>query len=102
MSNRSTSRKQGSRSQEPRIVNHFDGLPEGDVTTYNGMPITTPVRTVLDIAPDLDDDHLLRRIVDSAVRRGSLTVEQLLERASEPDMRDRPGARRVQQLFGTS
>jgi hypothetical protein len=80
------------------VVVHYDDLPEKDVTTLHGIPVTTAVRTVIDIAPDLDDEHLHRVLVD-ALSRQLFTVDELQLRLSEPDMLHRPGTARLRQVL---
>ena len=73
------------------IVVHYDDVPEKDLTVIDGIPCTTALRTVIDIAPDVEPDHLLR-IVDDCLRRRLFTVEQARARLAEPDMATRRGA----------
>lgn len=68
--------------KEPFVV-HFARLEPEDVTTVNGIPVTSPARTVLDLAPDespRDLGRLLRRADDNELldRR---RFEALLSRA---------------------
>ena len=70
---------------------HYDDVPDKDITTVDGVPCTTALRTVIDIAPDLsatDLAHALRDCLD----RGLFTVEEAYARIAEPDMRQRRGA----------
>lgn len=74
-----------------KVVVHYDDIPESDVTEVDGLPVTTPLRTVIDLAPELSDTDLQRVICD-CLNRGLFTVDQALARVSEPDMATRPGA----------
>jgi hypothetical protein len=74
------------------IIVHYDDIPEQDRTVVDGIPCTTALRTVIDIAPDLDDGDL-RRIVADCLRRGLFTVDDGMTRTAEDDMRPRLGAR---------
>ena len=73
------------------IVYHVDDLPATDVTVVRGIPCTTALRTVIDIAPDVEPDHLVR-IVEDALRRQLFTLDEAWARLSEDDMQDRRGA----------
>jgi very-short-patch-repair endonuclease len=50
----------------------------GDVTTHNGLRITTPERTVIDLAPHLSD-RALRKAFREAIRLKLLTPLSMLE-----------------------
>ena len=73
------------------VIVHYDDVPETDITTVDGIRVTTPLRTVIDIAPDVEPE-LLERIVQDCLRRALFTVEDAHARLAEPDMRSRPGA----------
>jgi len=68
--------------------------PQGRRPSSDGIRATTALRTVIDIAPDLDAAHL-RRIVDDCLARGLFTVEEGLARVAREDIADRLGARLV-------
>jgi very-short-patch-repair endonuclease len=70
------------RHRKERVVVHFARLETDDVTMVDGIPVTSPGRTVLDLAPgkswrdlgrflrSLDDDELLdRRRVEALLSR---------------------------------
>lgn len=73
------------------VVVRYDDLPEQDVTIVCGIPCTTALRTVIDLAPELPTDELLR-IVDDCLTRRLFTVREALARVAEEDIRTRPGA----------
>jgi hypothetical protein len=73
------------------VIVHYDDIPAKDRTTVRGIPVTTALRTVIDIAPDVEPDHL-ERIVQDCLRRRLFTVEEGLARVAERDMLQRPGA----------
>lgn len=75
---------------EPAIV-HYDDIPPTDITIHRGIRCTTPLRTCIDIAPDVTHDHLVQ-IVQDCLRRRMFTVAEARARLAEPDMWDRPGA----------
>ena len=76
---------------EQEVIIHREDVPETDVTTLHGLPCTTPLRTVIDIAPEVETSHL-EEIVEDCLERGLFTLEQALRRINEPDMVDRRGA----------
>ena len=68
-----------------------DASPESgtpvDVAGGPGFEVTTPLRTVIDVAartPDLDQ---LERLIIEATDRGMLTVRMLRDRAEQIDIR---------------
>lgn len=73
----------GFRAKAPGVVLHRGALPERDVRDQQGFRITTPLRTLLDVASgNLDQDQLTVAVAD-ALERGSVTRRQLLHRADE-------------------
>ncbi len=65
----------------------------------DGLRCTTPLRTVIDLAAQIDRDQLVQ-MVQECLDRGLFTPQEALERVGRPDIRDRVGARRVRDLFG--
>lgn len=74
-----------------RVVVHYLSLPDKDVTVVDGIPVTTPLRTVIDIAPDLTPEHL-SRVVTDCLRRRLFTIDEAFVRVYEHDMIGRLGA----------
>jgi len=64
----------------------------GDTTQLRGIPITSPARTLLDLAAHVDD-RALARAVREAIRLGWTSVEQLADTLGRH--RGRRGARRL-------
>jgi predicted transcriptional regulator of viral defense system len=66
------------RRRKPAVYElHWRDLAAGDVTLYEGVPVVTPYRAVLDgIESHLRGD-LLRQAVDTAIRRGLLAPAQV-------------------------
>ena len=60
----------------------------GDVVVHAGMPVTSPVRTVVDLSSRLGVDGT-GRLVDEMLRRQLLTIAELRERITE--LRPAPG-----------
>ena len=73
------------------MVIHYEDIPETDKTTVDGIPCTTALRTIIDIAPELDR-HDFERAVSDALQRELFTVEEAHARLAQDDMRFRPGA----------
>lgn len=80
------------------VIVHYDDVPESDLTTLDGIRVTTPLRTVIDLAPELPADDL-RRMVQDSLDRGLFTVEEAERRLAEPDMRSRRGAELVREVL---
>jgi hypothetical protein len=76
---------------DQEVTVHYEHLPPGDVTTVDGIPCTTPLRTVIDIAPEVGLEHL-KEIVRDALGRKLFTVDEARARLAEPDMKTRRGA----------
>jgi hypothetical protein len=76
---------------DQEVLIHYGDLPESDVTTVQGIPCTTALRTVIDIAPDVSAEHL-DRIIKDCLQRRLFTLDEARERLAQPDMRTRPGA----------
>lgn len=80
------------------VIVHYDDIPETDITTVDGLRCTTALRTVIDIAVDVDRAHL-DRIVRDCLERRLFTVEEARVRLAEPDMVNRRGADLLRQLL---
>jgi very-short-patch-repair endonuclease len=63
------------RHRKKLVVVHFAMLEPDDRTTVDGIPVTSPARTVLDLAPD----------------ESRRDLERLLQRADDNDLLDRRG-----------
>jgi very-short-patch-repair endonuclease len=65
------------------IVSHRSTtLTAGDVTVHHGIPVTTPVRTICDVAPRRSDDQLLQAVDDARINThlGPTGLDELLLR----------------------
>lgn len=40
------------------VIVHYDDVPESDITSIDGIRCTTALRTVIDVAPELDRTEL--------------------------------------------
>ena len=79
---------------DQEIVVHYDDLPESDITTVDGLRVTTPIRTVIDIAPDMTSAEL-EGIIQDCLDRALFTLEEARARVTQPDMATRAGAHMV-------
>lgn len=66
-----------SRVRAPDVVVHRLELTRDEITVHRGIPVTTPTRTLLDLA-GVVEPHVLEVAFDDALRRG-LTHVDLLE-----------------------
>jgi hypothetical protein len=55
------------------VIHRVPYLHPDDVTTLHGIPVTTPARTLIDLAEVLDQDEL-RATFETARRRGLLDM----------------------------
>ena len=71
------------RQSDPAVVLHRSDLPAVDVLEHEGYRVTTPLRSLLDVAAaNLDLDQLARAIEES-FEHGMTTRRMLLARADE-------------------
>ncbi len=70
--------------RDDAVAVHTGVLPPEDVTEHTGFRVTTPVRSLVDVAPTVEADQLARAI-DDARDAGLLTARQLRERAEAVD-----------------
>ena len=69
----------GDEHEPVRVIIHYDpDLREEDVTTVDGIPVTTPARTLLDLATCCDDRDL-REALSTALRRNLTNRAELIE-----------------------
>jgi predicted transcriptional regulator of viral defense system len=69
---RSASRRQ------PGLQLHTKRLEPEDVTRYEGLPVTTVLRTLIDVTAAGLADEQIRQAIQEALRRGLVTRESLL------------------------
>lgn len=83
---------------DTEVIIRYDDIPPSDRTTVDGIPCTTALRTAIDIAADVDEDHLERIVRDSLDRR-LFTIDEAWRRLSQPDMATRVGAALLRQIL---
>jgi len=89
----------GDRRTKGIRVHRSTTLRRQDMTTQLGIRVTTPARTLLDMAPRLKD-RALRRAVNNALNSLWLTEDQLADTlARHPTA---PGTKRIAKLIGLS
>jgi predicted transcriptional regulator of viral defense system len=69
------------------LVLHFAELPDSDVMQRTGFRVTTPTRTIVDVAATSPDEQQLGRAITEAEQRGLLTLRALRSRADAVDAR---------------
>jgi hypothetical protein len=79
-------------------VARFDAV---DVVHVRALPVTAPVRTIVDLAGVLDDDDL-RMALDRARGRGLVTVRAVGAGLDDLGSVGRPGAARLRALLAAS
>jgi very-short-patch-repair endonuclease len=85
----------GRRVRQPNLAVHeVVRLPAVDVTSVDAIPVTTPTRTLLDLAAVVSAD-VVEEALDDALRRGVTTVGRLRWRAAELGRRPGIGAVRA-------
>jgi predicted transcriptional regulator of viral defense system len=74
-------------SPEGVVIHHVPDLHPDDVTTLNGIPVTTVARTLVDLAECMSQDEL-RETFETARRKGLLNIDDV--RASRARVEWRP------------
>ena len=80
------------------LIVHRADYPDTDITTVDGIPVTTALRTLIDVAVEMsrEDLHLA---FNEMLDRGLFTVDEARQRLAEPDMADYKGATLVRRLL---
>lgn len=88
------------RSEIESVIIHWlqDPIPPEDITTIDGIPVTKPARTLLDLAT-VEPVEVVERCLDDALRRRLVSLP-FLERWLQGNKRHR-GARILQRLIDT-
>jgi hypothetical protein len=74
------------------VIVHYDDIPDSDITTIDGLRVTTALRTVIDLAPGLEAAKL-DRIVRHCLDRRLFDIDQAVTRIAQPDMEARARAK---------
>jgi very-short-patch-repair endonuclease len=82
------------------VVRHrVRDLPRFDTTRWHGLPITTPLRTLLDVSAVLPIERL-EFPFEYVLRTGLVSPSLLTRRVHEADLRGRPGIGKLRRLMG--
>jgi hypothetical protein len=79
------------------VIVHYADIPDTDLT-IGGIPCTTALRTVIDIATQTDAPEL-ERIVRDCLERRLFSCAEAMARIAEPDMLTHPGAQLLRQAL---
>lgn len=88
----------GVRHLQRVVLHRTRSLPVADRTQVDGIPVTRPGRTLVDLAAVLDEDGL-EAALDSAVREGLVTVGYLDRRLAELGSPGRNGIANLRELI---
>ena len=80
------------------VIIHYEDIPDSDTTVVGGLPVTTALRTVIDLAPDLTAERL-EIVVRDCLERRLFTIDEAWDRLAQDDMLRRPGAIRLRELL---
>jgi hypothetical protein len=83
------------------VIVHHEDVPASDITTVHGIGVTTPVRTLIDIAPDTDPTDLAAMVRD-ALHRNLFSLDEAWHRLGQPDMAQRRGAELLRRVLPPS
>ncbi|MGH2793069.1 MAG: type IV toxin-antitoxin system AbiEi family antitoxin [Actinomycetota bacterium] len=72
-------------------------LPPEDVAKIDGIPVTKPARTLLDLA-STESERMTARFLDDALRRGLVTLSFLDPWATDPRRKHQRGGRSLREL----
>jgi predicted transcriptional regulator of viral defense system len=80
------------------VVLHYSELPEQDIDATPGFPVTTVVRSLIDVAADGADDDQLARAIRETLDTGRVTLRRLRARAEATDL---VGALRIERALAS-
>lgn len=81
-----------------QVVVHYSEVPESDITTIDGIRVTTALRTVIDLATSVDVSERVS-MVSTFLERGLFTVEEARDRVVAPDLATHPGAPLIKEVL---
>jgi very-short-patch-repair endonuclease len=79
------------------VVRRLAPIPPADRTVLDAIPVTTPPRTLIDIAAEVPPD-IVEEALDDAIRRGLVSLARLRWRLSELARSGRPGISTIRAL----
>jgi predicted transcriptional regulator of viral defense system len=77
---------QGFTMRHEAVVLHFAKVPKADAVPMGGFTVTSPARSIIDVAGSTDQDQLAR-LIDDARQAGLVTNRSLRTRAEHVDTR---------------
>jgi len=77
----------GFRGRRPDVILHHAPLDASEIERHTGFRLTTPLRTLVDLAGSSTDLDQLGRAVHGAVERHVVTLRQIRSRAEQLDVR---------------
>lgn len=78
------------------VVVHHAAIAARDIDRKKRFPVTTVLRSVIDVAAVRADEDQLARVIDEALKGGHFTVRQLRERSEVVDLK---GALRIERAL---
>jgi predicted transcriptional regulator of viral defense system len=78
---------QGFTMRDDVVVLHREELSDADIEVRTGFRVTTPLRSLIDIAATAPDEEQLARAVGEAMQRGLVSLRMLRSRAEVVDAR---------------
>lgn len=87
----------GFTKHDPAVTLHRAELPAEDVESRPGFRLTTPTRSLIDVAASGADEEQLARAISEAVDSGQVTLRRLRARAEAVDLK---GALNVERAIG--
>ena len=82
------------------VVHQLTDLTEEHVTTVGGLPVTTPDRTIIDLAAVVGP-RVLARCFDYGVSRGLATVEEMAAKLEKLARKGKPGVKAFRALLSS-
>lgn len=69
------------------VILHHGDPPAADTADHGGFRVTSPARSLIDVAASAPDEEQLARAIDEARRRGMLSLRRLRAQAESVDVR---------------
>ena len=73
--------------KDDALILHYAELPTTDIFQRSGFRVTTPARSIIDVATQAPEEEQLGRAIADAQRSGLLTLQSLRVRAEAVDVR---------------
>lgn len=87
------------RARSDRVIVHWTKvpIPPEDITTIDGIPVTTPARTLIDLAT-VESEHVIERCLDDMLRRRLVSLPFLEKWLDDPARKGHRGLPLVRRL----